>query len=229
MRLIEKVNEPECGWQVLNVIGSKLYHMEEKITNYEFSILTLYRSNYNSSFHARAMAKLLKTSHVTLLPHLRKLEKNKILISRKVGKNKEYLLNPDNIITKEYLTIAEKFETTRYLQKNFLLKKISEQLLTLNLTSSIILFGSYAKNYATEASDIDTFYLGKLTKTQRQEIKKIGEIYGKEINIKTATIENFIDGLKSGDTLAREIAKNHITLQNPDLFVNLLWRNYTGR
>jgi predicted nucleotidyltransferase len=203
--------------------------MEEKITNYEFAILNLYRNNYNSTFHARAMAKLLKTSHVTLLPHLRKLEENKILISRRVGKNKEYSLNPDNIMTKDYLTIAEKFETIEYLQKNFLLKKISEQLLTLNLTGAIILFGSYAKNYATEASDIDMFYLGKLTETQIQEIKKLSKIYGKEINIKTATIENFINGLKTGDTLTKEIVKNHVAIQNPDLLVNLCWRHYTGR
>jgi len=203
--------------------------MEEKVTNYEFAILILYRSNYDSSFHARAMAKLLETSHVTLLPHLRKLEKNKILISRRVGKNKEYSLNPDNIITKDLLIIAEKLEAIRYLQKNFLLKKIAEQLLTLNLAGTIIVFGSYAKNYATEASDIDIFHLGKLKETQMQEIRKLGKIYGKEINIKTTTVENFIDGLKTGDTLTKEIVKNHVIIQNPDLFINLCWRHYTGK
>lgn len=203
--------------------------MEEKITNYDFAILNLYRSNYNGSFHARAMAKLLKTSHVTLLPHLRRLEKNRILISRKIGRNKQYLLNPDNIITKDYLIITEKFETIRYLQKNFLIKKISEQLLTLNLIGSIMLFGSYAKDYATEASDIDILHLGKLTETQIQEIRKMGKTYGKEINVKTATIDTFINGLKSGDTLAKEIVKNHIALQNPEPFVNLCWRHYTGK
>jgi DNA-binding transcriptional ArsR family regulator len=115
--------------------------MVEKITNCDFAILSLYRSNYNSNLHARAMAKLLKTSHVTLLPHLKQLEENKILITRKVGKNKEYVLNADNIITKDYLAIAEKLEAINYLQKNFLIKKISEQLLTLNLPGarSIIL------------------------------------------------------------------------------------------
>jgi predicted nucleotidyltransferase len=175
------------------------------------------------------MAKLLETSHVTLLPHLRKLEKNKILISRRVGKNKEYSLNPDNIITKDLLIIAEKLEAIRYLQKNFLLKKIAEQLLTLNLAGTIIVFGSYAKNYATEASDIDIFHLGKLKETQMQEIRKLGKIYGKEINIKTTTVENFIDGLKTGDTLTKEIVKNHVIIQNPDLFINLCWRHYTGK
>jgi predicted nucleotidyltransferase len=203
--------------------------MVEKITNYDFAILSLYLSNYNNGYHARAMAKLLKTSHVTLLPHLKRLEKNKILISRKVGKNKEYLLNTDNIITKDYLTIAEKLEAINYLQKNFMIKKISEQLLTLSLPGSIILFGSYAKDYATEASDIDLLYLGELTDAQKQEIKKIGRIYGKEINVKTATADNFLDGLKSGDALTKEIAQNHIGIQNPEQFVNLTWRHHTGK
>ncbi|MFH1440114.1 MAG: hypothetical protein ABIG89_06095 [Candidatus Woesearchaeota archaeon] len=36
------------------------------------------------------MAKLTKKSHVTLLPHLKALEKDKILISKTVGKNKEF-------------------------------------------------------------------------------------------------------------------------------------------
>jgi len=203
--------------------------MEEKITNYEFVIMGLYRSDYHKSFHARAMAKLLDTSHVTLLPHLKRLERNKILISRKVGKNKEYLLNPDNIITKDYLIIAEKLETIKYLEKNFLIKKISVQLFDLDTTSSIVLFGSYAKNYATEASDVDLFYLGKLSETQKGEVKKIGKIYGKEISVKTATVENFNDGLRTRDALIREVVKSHIILQNPEVFVNLLWRHYVGR
>jgi predicted transcriptional regulator len=76
--------------------------MEEKITNCSFAILSLYRTDYTTTLHARAMAKKLSVSHVTLLPHLRRLEKTKILLSRKVGKNKEYLLNPNNSLTKHY-------------------------------------------------------------------------------------------------------------------------------
>lgn len=203
--------------------------MVEKITNYRFAILQLYRNSYDASFHVRAMAKLLGTSHVTLLPHLRRMEKSRILISRKVGKNKEYLLNPDNVITKDYLVIAEKLETIGYLEKNFLIKKISEQLLNLGLTGTVVLFGSYAKNYATEASDIDLLYLGKLSEGMLEEIKKFGKTYGKEINVKTATLKNFKEGLRTGDALIKEIVKSHIILQNPELFVSLLWRHYIGK
>jgi len=209
----------------LNTIGSNFYHMEEKITNYLFEILSLYRTDYTKSLHVRAIAKLLNISHVTLLPYLKKLEKNKILKSRKVGKNKEYTLNPDNILTKDYLTVSEKLETINHLQKNFLIKKVSQHLININLQGAVVLFGSYAKNYATKTSDIDLFHLGKLSESQIMEIKKIGKIYGKEINIKTSTIKNFNKALITGDTLIKEIINNHIILQNPDLFVNLLWRN----
>lgn len=202
--------------------------MEVKITNYIFDILNLYRTDYTKSLHVRAIAKLLNTSHVTLLPYLKKLEKNKTLISRKVGKNKEYLLNHNNILTKDYLALSEKLEAIKYLQKNFLIKKVYQHLINVNVQGAVVLFGSYAKNYATETSDIDLFCLGKLSENQILEIKKIGKIYGKEISIKTSTIKNFNEGLITGDTLIKEIIKNHVILQNPDLIVNLLWRNYSG-
>jgi predicted nucleotidyltransferase len=203
--------------------------MEEKITNYSFTILSLYRTDYTTSVHTRAIAKKLSVSHVTLLPHLRRLEKAKILLSRRVGKNKEYLLNPNNSLTKRYLEITEELATIDYLDKNFLIKRISDQLSTMDLVGSLLLFGSYTKDYSTEASDIDIFHLGRLEQDQQSQIKKFGKTYGTEINIKTSSIENFHNGLRTGDTLIREIVENHIILQNPSPFVNLIWRNYSER
>ena len=147
--------------------------MKEKITNHIFEILTLYRTDYTKSLHVRAIAKLLDTSHVTRLPYLKELEKNKILTSKKVGKNKEYTLNPDNILTKYYLTVSEKLETIKYLQKNFLIKKVSQHLININLQGAVVLFGSYSKNIATETSDIDLFHLGTLSENQIMELKPV--------------------------------------------------------
>jgi predicted nucleotidyltransferase len=203
--------------------------MEEKITNHSFAILSLYRTNYASALHARAMAKKLVVSHVTLLPHLRQLEKSRILRSRKVGKNKEYILNSGNSLVKHYLAIAEELETIGYLNRNFLMKKISDSLSSLNLTGSLTLFGSCAKDYSTETSDVDLFYLGKLEKEQSSEIRNRGKIYGKEINVKTSSIENFQDGLRTGGALIKEIVQKHTVLQNPGPFVDLLWGYYVER
>ena len=202
--------------------------MEEKPANY-FRILSLYRTDYIAKLHMRAMAKLLGTSHMTLLPHLKRLEENKILQTETVGKNKQYTLNKNNLLTKYYLIVTEGFVTISYLQKTLIIKKLAEHLSNIDFSTSLILFGSYAKGYATEESDIDLFSIGKLAETQQTHIKKFEATYGKKINLKTATAENFTAGLRSGDILIREVVANHIVICNPDPFVTLLWRQYVER
>jgi predicted nucleotidyltransferase len=203
--------------------------MEEKATNYPFAILNLYRTDYTTNLHVRAIAKQLTVSHVTILPYLKRLEKNKILISRKVGKNKEYSLNLSNVLTKYYLTVTEELATIRHLEKNFLIKKIADHLISLDIMGPLILFGSYAKDYATQASDIDLLYIGNFPENREEQIEKFGKTFGKEINVKTCTMANFSDGLRTSDNLIKEIVKNHIVLQNSDAFVSLLWTYYAER
>lgn len=200
--------------------------MVDKTTNNKLKILSLYHSNYLAQYHTREMAKLLKKSHVTLLPHLNALEKEKILIAKTVGKNRVYALNLDNILTKSYLIISELVESTFYQEQVFLIKKINTEISKLNLPGTLILFGSYAKNTFNEDSDSDLFYLGELREADLTKIKTIGKIYGKTINIKTATIKSFESGLRKKDALIIEILKYHYILQNQDTFINTLWRYY---
>jgi len=74
------------------------------------------------------MAKYLGISHVTLIPHLKRLESDRILKSQKTGKNKEYFLNFKNTIVEKYMSIAETLETVKFLNKHFLVKKIYEEI-----------------------------------------------------------------------------------------------------
>ena len=90
----------------------------------------------------------------------------------------------------------------------------------------IILFGSYAKKTFQEDSDIDLFYQGQITDKEIETVKNIGKIYGKTINIKKSTLKKFESGLRGKDPLIIEIIKNHIILQNPEQFINSLWRYY---
>jgi predicted nucleotidyltransferase len=203
--------------------------MVEKTTDNKFRIINLFRSNYLSHFHVREIAKLTKKNHVTLLPHLKSLEKDKILTSKIAGKNKVYSLNFNNIITKNYLTISESLKTTTFFENFFLIKKITQAIFDLNIQGTLILFGSYAKETFNEDSDIDIFYLGKITDNEIKHIKKAGRIYGKTINIKKSRLTNFESGLIKKDPLIIEIIKNHIILQNSEQFVNTLWRFYDGK
>ena len=202
--------------------------MEGKYANY-FKALSLFRTDYAMSLHVRAMANLLNVSHMTLLPHLNRLEELKILQSTKVGRNKNYRLNQDNILTKYYLTTTEELVTIEYIEKNQFIRKFAEHLNNLDTSNPLVLFGSYADNSATDESDIDLFCIGKTPQNQINHIKKFESTFGKKINIKTATTENFNAGLRTGDTLIKEIVRNHIILRNPDPFVTILWRYYVER
>ena len=198
-------------------------------TTSNMKIVAIYRRDYTTSLHVRAMAKLLGTSHVTILPHLKLLEKIKVLQHEKVGRNKQYLLNKANILTKYYLTTAEQLAAISYLEKNFTIKKLAENLNSLDTSNPLILFGSYADNSATDESDIDLFSIGTLTKDQMNQIKKFEATFGKKINVKTATAENFNAALRTGDILIKEIVRNHIILRNADPFVTMLWRYHVER
>lgn len=200
--------------------------MVDKTTNNKLKILSLYHSNYLAQYHTREMAKLTKKSHVTLLPHLKALEKEKILMAKTVGKNKVYSLNLDNILTKNYIIISELVESIIYQEQVFFVKKITTEISKLYLPESLLIFGSYAKRTFKEESDVDLFYLGELKETEITKIKAVGKTYGKTINLKTATLPNFEKGLRKKDALIMEIIKHHFTLQNSDKFINALWKYY---
>src|SRR3989344_385451 len=198
--------------------------MVDKTTDNKLRILSLYRQNYAAQYHVREIAKLSKKSHVTLLPHLQALEEDSILKPKTVGKNKMYSVNLQNIVAKQYLLLAEVAESTEYLKEVFVIKKMTAEIFKLNLSGAVILFGSYAKRTFKEDSDIDLLYLGKITDSDLQKIKEIGKTYGKSINIKKSTVGNFESGLRKKAPLLAEILKNHLLLQNGELFINALWR-----
>lgn len=200
--------------------------MVENITKWKLKIIGLYRSSYVATFHIREMANLLKTSHVTLLPHLKGLEKDRILEVKTAGKNRVYSLNSANIAVKEHIAIAEKAESLEFIGRVFVIKKIYSDMAKFDLPGCIVLFGSYAKGYFTKESDIDLLYIGDIRENQAAMIEQAGKIYNKKISLKKSTLKNFEEGLRKKDPLTREILKSHFVLQNADLFVGALWRYF---
>lgn len=200
--------------------------MVGKTTDNKLKIIGLFASNYLVQYHVREMARLLKKSHVTLLPHIKALENDKIIIPKIVGKNKSYTLNLGNILSKNYIFQAELFNLQNYLGKVFLIKIIITGIYSLNIPTTFVLFGSYAKMKFTDESDIDLFCLGEISEDQVGQIKAIGKAYGKVINLKKSTLENFERGLRKKDALIIEILKNHVLLHGTEQFIDALWRYF---
>lgn len=203
--------------------------MVSNINNMNLDLIALYRDNYLSQFHIRQMAKLIGKSHVSLLPYLKEFEKDKILISKEIGKSKVYSFNLNNNQGREFLSLAEKKKALELLDKEVFIKKICNEFIDLDLNGSLILFGSYASKTHTQDSDIDLFYLGYLNESENKKIKSLGKIYNKEIHLVSMNIKQFRAQLSKQGALAKEIINNHIILYNHDLFVNGAWRYYYER
>lgn len=193
------------------------------ITQTTLRIVGLYNDNYAKSLHLREIARKTKTDVNTAYPQLNKLAEMNILSSTMKGKNKEYVLNLDNIITKYYLTMAEIFTAIVYLQKNFVIKKVMTEIES-KVDGPLILFGSFVKGGHTKESDIDMFVIGQ--KNIDKMIFRLKDLVGHEINIKVANQSKFVNGLKNKDPLISEVISNHIILKGADKFCDIMWRHY---
>lgn len=189
-------------------------------------ILSLYRNNYKIYLHVREIARKTKVDVKAIQLQLKRLERANILSSALKGKNKEYRLNLTNFTARYYLSMAEAFITIAFLDKNFQIKKVITEI-SGKIDGIILLFGSFAKGYATKESDIDIFVI-----TERAfdtgAIAELGDIIGRRISIKSSSRKQFLDGLKNADPLVREVALAHITLKGADDFCTILWEYYAG-
>lgn len=203
--------------------------MVELINNISLEIISLFRPNYFNQFHVREMAKLIKKSHVGLLPNLKKLEEEKILIGKKVGRSKVYTLNFDDNKTKEMILLSEKKKTLEFLNKEFFIKKIYDEVVNFNLGGCLTLFGSYASETYNKKSDIDLMYIGKINVNQKKIIKDLGRIYNREIHLISMSLKDFKEQLQKQNSLIKEVVKNHVILFNHDFLINELWRYYNEK
>ena len=209
-------------------LGRLSYHMVESINNIKLEIISLYRTGYFGQFHTREMAKLIGKSHVGLLPHLKKFEKDKILVSKQVGRSKVYSLNFNNPQVKEFLSLSEKRESLEFLDKEFFVKKIYEEIASC-LQGSLVLFGSYASFSHTKESDVDLLYIGEIKDGEKVKINEFCRVYGKKVHLVSMNRKQFREQLLKQNPLVKEIIKNHIILCNHDIFINELWGYYNER
>jgi len=187
-------------------------------------ILGLYASDYEKSLHLREIARGTKVDVKAVQLQLKRLEERNILSSIMKGRNKEYYLNLSNSISKYYMILAETFASLSYLGKNFLIKKVIDEIGS-HIEGTIMLFGSFAKGRTNERSDIDLFVVAE-KKIDRSIFTKAGNLIGRETSVKSSTKRQFLKGLENGDPLIREVVSNHIVLKGIDEFCDTMWRYY---
>jgi len=185
--------------------------------NKELMVIALYSGNYKAEFYLRQISRLTELPLKTCQNVLVELEKEKILKGKIEGKNKYFSLNLNNIQTKSYLLKAEIYKTDNFLEKYPQFKTF---LKSFNTTVPIIVFGSFAKFKAEKDSDLDILSLSK------EEQKVPFHLLSYKIHQNNLSEDSFKKALIERETLIQEIMENHIILNNPSSYINLVWEYY---
>jgi predicted nucleotidyltransferase len=185
--------------------------------NKELDIIALYSGNYKAEFYLRQISKLAKLPLKTCQNALINLEKERTLKSSVDGKNKYFSLNLENIQTKSHLLKAEIYKTDNFLDKY---PEFKTFLKSLNTTIPMIIFGSFAKFKADKDSDLDLFVVSE--KEQKFSFHLL-PYKAHQINLSE---ESFKKAISEKETIIKEIEENHIILNNPSSYVNIIWGYY---
>ena len=194
---------------------------EYNINQTTLKILGLYLDDYKKSLHLREISREAQIDVKAIQLQLQKLEKINVLSSIIRGRNKDYSLNLNNVTTKYYLIMAEIFASIIHLKKNFMIKKIVEEIEN-KIHDPLILFGSFAKGTYTKESDVDIFMIGD-KKINTGLIIEATSMVGRKISVKSTSREQFLEGLRNNDPLIKEIVSNHIVLKGADQFSDIMW------
>ncbi len=179
----------------------------------ELFILGEFASDYHRRIYGREAAKKLKLNQKTVSNILKKLEKENIVKFSFEGRNKYYFLNEFNSYIKEIIKAIEISRKVKFLSEHSKIEGLFERL-EQRTKGILVIFGSYAKNSATEKSDLDIFILGSIL-----DVKELEELYKVKINVVQLKRAKF----DKNDHLIKEVIKNHIILKGVEEFVELVW------
>src|SRR5690606_16215164 len=155
------------------------------------NIIKFLLENKQKKFTINQISKLLSINYRITHEKIKKLEKEELIKTEKVGKS---LL----------CSITEKYDEKIYLAENLrrkeLLKNKDFEIILKRFKDAkqnyiLLLFGSYAKRTQTKHSDIDLLAITE----NEGEIVEISDTIPKKIHLTTTTYKNFIDMIKLKD------------------------------
>ena len=189
------------------------------ITENGLQIISLFTNGFDREYYIREVEKLLKISPRTAQLILEDLENKGIIESKVRGKIKSYKLKI-NELSNRYLTFVEQYKSIAFMEKNLLVKEVTEKISPF-INGIGIIFGSYAKGISNKESDLDIFVVGDY---EKEEIKKVSRNLGIEISIKCYPLKTFEKNVNH-DIFLKEVLKSHIVFKNTELFIQKVLKN----
>ncbi|MBU4351831.1 MAG: nucleotidyltransferase domain-containing protein [Nanoarchaeota archaeon] len=187
------------------------------LTQKEREILLILFKDFSSFYNANSISKILKITHVGAQKIFKRLLKENLVISKKIGKSIIYKLNFENNYVNQLIVFLLADEANNF-------KRWKEEFKELFKKDRIIMvFGSVIKNYA-QARDIDIMVVikGGEVKEVNKVLKKKEEILPKKLHSIKLTPQDLLENLKNKDKSMIDIVKNAIIIYGQDKYVEIL-------
>ena len=178
------------------------------------ALLIIYKSLANF-YNANSLSKELEITQVGAMKLLKRLEKNNILLSKRIGKSIIYKINIEEEFVQKLIAFALINEAGKY-------QRWKDEFKSLYKKGRILLFyGSASRNYS-DAKDIDIFLVidKKDFNEASKELEKIQKILPKKLHAIKATKEDLIKNIKENNKSMIEILKTAIVLYGYDDYMD---------
>lgn len=187
------------------------------LTKKEREILLVLFKDFTTFYNANSISKILGISHVGAQKIFKRLFKEDLLTSQRIGKSITYKIRLRDDYVKNLIVFLLADEANGF-------KRWKEEFKELFKKNRIIMiFGSAIKNYS-RAKDIDIMVV--LDKKEIEEVDNILErkkdILSKELHTIKLTYQDLLENLNNKNKAIIDIVKNAIILYGQDRYVEII-------
>ncbi len=197
------------------------------LTKQQLAILGVFKKDIFASLTFKQIKEESKQKSNNIVQIALKNFKEQNLVKPEViGNVTTYVLNCDNNATLSYLNLINDQETQKRKFQKEILSEVQKKISKQTNFFILIVFGSYAKNKATEKSDLDIAVIVESEQTKKEiapllETVKRREI--KPIDYHVFTRDEFLEMLKAeSENVGKQIYKNNIVYYGFIEYCNLI-------
>ena len=184
-------------------------------------ILDLLFSDHHTLINVRDIARKLHLNPATASSLIKELNNIGLIKYIESGRSKILKLNIDDSRLIDFLSMAEVYKKIKFVDKLpfgqfFKMLESNENL------DTVIIFGSYARGDYSKDSDLDLLVISD--KNQKEQLPSyILPIQLHDIHM---TKEMFLENLKNGNEVVKEIIKSHVIIKGVEGFLQAVIKSY---
>ena len=197
------------------------------LTKQQLNLLGVFKKDFFASLTFKQIkAESKQKSNNIVQIALKKFKELDLIKTKVMGDVTSYSLNLDNNLTLSYLNLINDLEIQKRKFPKEILTEIQKKISKQTDFFILILFGSYAKNKATEKSDLDLAVMFESEQTKKEitpflETVKRREI--KPIDYHIFTRNEFLEMLKADyENVGKQIYKNNLIYYGFIEYCNLI-------